>query len=76
MRHLTKLSSIGIVLVMCGCASQAPVVQQGRAYGGYGSYGNQRQVDPLRKGATDANSVESIVSSAARIGRLLGGGGY
>jgi len=82
MRTLTKLSLIGVLVAVSGCASPEPVVRQGRVYGsddGYGrqsGYGYQRQADPLRKGATDANSIESIVSSAARIGRLLGGSSY
>jgi hypothetical protein len=32
--------------------------------------------DPLRKTATDANSVESIANSAFRIGRMITGSGY
>lgn len=61
MRALVLVS----MMALAGCASQP---QQGRSAG----YRNQ---GPLQQTANDARSVEGIVSSAARIGRLLGGGG-
>ena len=75
MRAVQAISLAAALAVLSGCASE-PMVgypsQTGRAYGAYGG-GGYRQQDPLRKGASDANAVESIVSSAARIGRLLSG---
>jgi hypothetical protein len=72
-------SLAGVILIAAGCASD-PIVgypdPSARRYGsGYGNIYRQQQ-DPLRRGAQDANSVESIVSSAARIGRLLSGSYY
>lgn len=75
-RQLRVISLAATLAVLAGCASEPMVVayptQSGRAYGG----GGYRQQDPLRKGASDANAVESIVSSAARIGRLIGGSSF
>jgi|tagenome__1003787_1003787.scaffolds.fasta_scaffold20852307_3 hypothetical protein len=68
MRDVSRLMLVGMVLAIGACASQQPIVQQpARGYG-------YQQRDPLRQTASDANSVESIVSSVARVGRMLGGG--
>lgn len=78
MRAVRVLSLAATLAVLAGCASEPMVAyptQSGRTYGAYGGSG-YRQQDPLRKGASDANAVESIVSSAARIGRLLGGSSF
>ena len=70
MKTIRIAAFAGFVLLASGCAGEQPiVVQHGRGYGG--SYG---QPDTLQQTARGANSVESIVSSIARVGRLVAGG--
>ena len=74
MKTIRIAALVGVVLLASGCAGEQPiVVQHGRGYGGSygGSYG---QPDTLQQTARGANSVESIVSSIARVGRLVAGG--
>lgn len=70
MKHVSKAALLGMSVVVMACTSPDPiVVQPGRNSSGY-----YRQNDPLQSTARDANSVESIVSSIARVGRMVGGG--
>lgn len=54
-----------LLVGLSGCASQQPQVHQRAGY---------RTQGQLQQTANDARSVEGIVGSATRIGRMLGGG--
>lgn len=70
MRTATRVALLSMSLIVTACASTDPIiVQPGRTSSG--AYGRN---DPLQSTARDANSVESIVTSIARIGRLAAGG--
>lgn len=73
---MRRVVLVAVLVAVTGCASQSPPVVYPSRQGVYGASRYPQQQDPLRKGAQDANSVESIVSSAARIARLFGGRGY
>lgn len=70
----------GVMLALSGCAADPIIVQPGRSAssvyaGGYGGGGyRQPQSDPLQSAARDTGSVERIVGSIVRIGRLAAGG--
>ena len=74
MRRVFGITAVIAGLLVSGCQSSEPLVrypQSGRSSGSY--YGRN---DPLQETARDANSVESVVSSVSRIGRLLSGSLY
>ncbi len=70
MKIVLRASLLGMALAVTACASTDPIVVQPSRNGS----GFNRQSDPLQSTARDANSVESIVSSIARVGRMVAGG--
>lgn len=74
MKRIFAITAVAAGVVLSGCQSSEPLVrypQSGRSSSGY--YGRD---DPLQETARGANSVESVVSSVARIGRLISGSVY
>lgn len=74
MRGISAVLAVVSVVVLGGCASEPRIIHSGSAGRvGPSASGYGRSEDGLSRTERDARSVEGIVSSVARIGRVLAG---